>query len=119
MKIYYLNEALNEEELESIKEFLAEREGTKYIEVIDQIRIPTVLPTLDIDGYFRDDVRKLIDLVKKNLHKTGLLRDSGGQIVFVLGKDNFWNGIFQLAISEVTGFYPYIFNADIIMAINA
>ena len=108
MKIYYLDEPLNEEELESIKEFLTEREGNLYTEVIDQIRIPTVLPTPDIDGYYRDDIKKLIDHVKRNLVKTGFLRDSGQQIVFVLAKDNFWNGIFQLAISEVTGFYPYI-----------
>jgi len=108
MKIYYLDEPLNQGELESIQEFLVEREGIKYANIIEQIRIPAVLPAPDLDGKYRNDLRKLIDNVKNNFVRAGLIRDYGQQIVFVMSKDNFWNGIFQLAISEITGFYPYV-----------
>lgn len=89
MKIYYLGEPMNKKELEFVKEYLIDREGNTYIDIIDQIRIPTVLPTPDIDGFYRDDLRKFFNYVKRKLVKAGLEKDSGQQIVFVMAKDNF------------------------------
>ena len=108
MRIYYLDEPLSNGDLQFIKEFLEVREGKNALELIEQIRIPTLLKTPDLNGKYKDDIRDLIELSKKILIKSNLLKDYGKQIVWVIPKDNFWSGIFQMAISEITGYHPYV-----------
>jgi len=47
MKIYYLDEPLNEEELTFVKEAISEREGLRAIQAIEKHRIPALLPSRD------------------------------------------------------------------------
>jgi hypothetical protein len=108
MKIYYLDEPLNHQELVLIIEALNEREGNQFTKVIEQIHIPTLLPVPDTNGKYHDDIRKLIDYAKRILIKRGIHKDYGHQVILVLTKEFFWDGIFQLAISEITGFHPYV-----------
>ena len=108
MRIYYMDEPLNKEEWQSIKNFLAERDGVNSIKAVEQIRVPMVLPIPGTNGKFKEDITERINLIKNNLLKAGLRRDQGSQIVWVLPRDLDWGSIFQMAIYEITGFFPYI-----------
>lgn len=108
MRIYYLDKPLNEEELKFVKQALCEREGLQSIQVVEQIRVPTVLPIPGKEKVFEEDVAQRTRLAMKNLFRAGLKKDIGSQVTRVMPKETHWGAVFELAIYEVTGFAPYV-----------
>lgn len=109
MKVYYLDESLDKEELEFVKSSLVQREGLLSIQEIEQIRIPTILPTPQENGSFSETIEEQTQLLEKNLLKVGINESYGTQVVWVMPKETHWGVKFQLAISNLTGCFPYVF----------
>jgi hypothetical protein len=108
MRIYYLDLPLTDDELSIVKELLDQEESPEIVGELEQIRVPYVLPTPDRDGKWKTgDTTAHVEHVKKNLMKSGVLKDSGRQIAFVVPEQIYWGSVIQLAIYEMTGFYPY------------
>jgi len=108
MRIYYLDEPLNEEELNFAKDALCQKKGLKSIQSIEQIRVPTILPTPGKKGIFEEDVEDRTQLAMNNLIRAGINNDIGTQTTWIMPKETHWGTIFQLAIYEITGFAPYV-----------
>lgn len=108
MRIYYLDEPLDEEEIEFVKQALCQREGLQSIQHIDQIRVPTVLPIPAQKGVFEKDVEGRTQIAINSLSRAGINNDIGSQVTWVMPKNTHWGCVFQLAIWEVTGFAPYV-----------
>ena len=108
MRIYYIDEALNEEELNFVKESIANRESLKSIQSIEQIRVPCILPPFNKNGQLCQNIEKQIELIKKNLINSGINSDQGAQVIWVMPKETHLGVKFQMAIMELTGFAPYV-----------
>jgi hypothetical protein len=108
MRVYYLDEPLSKQELGVLKKALVQLEGLKSIQSIEQVRVPDVLPTPGKDGLFEEDLFQLAHSAKKNLFRARLERDAGIQVTWVVPEDTHWGVIFQQAMYEITGFFPYI-----------
>ena len=108
MKIYYLDEKLSQEELEFIKKSMVDFEDLRSIQDIKQIKISSLLPAPDKNGTLTHTPEELINIAVKNLIKSGIEKENGAQIVWVMPKEIHWNGIFQMAIMNITGFSPYM-----------
>jgi len=108
MRIYYLDEALNNEELTFVKDAIVQREGLGAIQSLEQVRIPTVLPTPSIEGQFQESIEEQIYMLYKNLKNAGIEKDVDKQITFVMPKEAHWGVKIQMAIVELTGFAPYV-----------
>lgn len=109
LNCYYLDEPLTPEERKFAEETLIGANSyyaTGATSLVEK-RVPNLLPVLDENSSFSDDVTARIQLVKKNLRKAGIRSDGGKQVVFVMPKDIGWSGVFQMAIHEETGFSPY------------
>lgn len=107
MTIYYLDEPLNDEELAFVRESLAEREGLRAIQDLEQVRVPMVLP-MPRDGKLEESIEVQTQRLQQNLMHSGLSHGVGGQIVWVMPRETHWGVKFQLAIADLTGFYPYV-----------
>lgn len=105
MRIYYLDSELSPEDMIFLKESIASREGIGWIQKIEQIRVPSVLPSdLDLKNI---SLEKQLELVRNSLVKSGIEVDIGKQIIWVMPKDTHWGMKFQMAILEITGIGPY------------
>ena len=104
--VYYLDEPLNDEDIEFVIESLVAREGTSADSKIVQNRVANVLPA-HIDGALREPTSD-IELLKKHLVRAGLRKDAGKQVVWVMPRDIAWGARFLLSMFEITGFYPYV-----------
>jgi hypothetical protein len=107
VKIYYLDEPLNDEELAFVRESLASREGLSSIQDLEQIRVPMVLPAAQ-GGRLDESIEAQTQRLQQNLKNSGLSPEVGGQIVWVMPRETHWGAKFQLAIADLTGFYPYV-----------
>ncbi len=99
MRVYYLDRALNDEEVTFFSEALET--------AVEQIQIPHVLPAPHLDG--GHPVRAILDheTVVKHLRKAGISQDSGKQVGLVIPNDDHWHAAFNKAICLETGYYPY------------
>lgn len=107
MRIYYIDEPLNNSDLVLLKEAISSRDGLRALQKIEQIKIPCVLP-MDSD-LSNMDTRKVLELIKGNLLNAGVGNDCGIQVVFVMPQTTHWGVKFQMAIMELTGIGPYTF----------
>lgn len=106
---YYLDDPLSSEEREFAEESLL-GEGARFYTGATSLvekRIPNILPVPGKDGLFSSDPTTHVQLIKGNLRKAGIRGDSGKQVLLVLPKELAWAAIFQMAIYEETGYYPY------------
>lgn len=108
LRIYYLDEPLDNDELEFLKEVMCEWETFKTIQEIEQIRVPAVFPTRNTEGMYDGSIGDNIELVKNNLLKAGIADDIGTQVVLVQPKELFWGASCTTAIGDITGFLPYV-----------
>ncbi|UCG64428.1 MAG: hypothetical protein JSW12_17645 [Deltaproteobacteria bacterium] len=99
---------MDKNELEFVKQALAKREGLQYIQIIEHIRVPTVLPTPGKKGVFEEEVVERMQVAVNSLVRVGIKNDVGSQVTWVMPKETHWGVVFQLAIYEVTGFAPYL-----------
>lgn len=104
MRIYYLDEALADRELEQLRVAVC-NPATET--PLDQVRVPCVLPATQDPADAHDSTdRHLYQLAIRYLRRAGLDRDFGHQVGWVLPRDTRWRGIFQAAIERVTGYLP-------------
>lgn len=107
MRVFYLDEPLDEEDLELLIRAATERGGVPH--PIEQIKLATVLPTPDsTTGLFTEPPEGREALVGQQLERAGLAQDKGLQVGWVMPKDPSWGAIFQLAIHRITGVYPMV-----------
>ena len=112
--VYYLDEPLSDDDREFIIASLVERDGIADDSVIEETRVPNVLPA---DDSVPRDSGADTDLLKNHLIRAGLRKHAGQQIVWVMPKSTAWGVRFQFSIFEITGYYPYVlqrwsFNED-------
>ena len=110
LSCYYLDEPLNEEELQFVGQILL-GPWAKFktgADTLTQKRVPLVLPAPDAHGRYPDTREQRAERVRRNLRKAGIRADNGRQIVWVTPHDHEWDAIFQFAIREETGFAPYL-----------
>lgn len=108
MNIYYLDERLTQEELTFLKSILKKRHGGLSFQDIEQIRIPSVLPAPEVGGTFKMGIVQRVRYAKKNLMRTNIEKDAGSPVIWVLPREPHWGTVFQLAIQEITGCFPFI-----------
>jgi len=109
LSCYYLDEPLSPDEREFAEETLLgldARFRTGALE-FEERRIPNVLPVPGKEGLFSKELTEHLATIKKNLRKAGIRGDGGVQVLFVLPQSLQWGSLFQMAIYEETGFYPY------------
>ncbi|MCH8976461.1 MAG: hypothetical protein IH909_02420 [Proteobacteria bacterium] len=87
MNVYYLDEPLDDEDIEFLIEILCEWESLKIIQEINQIRVPSVFPNINKNGKYDEDIGERIELIKNNLFKAGIEKDIGTQITWIHPKD--------------------------------
>lgn len=109
-RIYYLDEQLGDHELHevlsAVRSFVAK---PVPVESAEQVRVPGVLPLPDKDGLFKEGGAEThTTIVRRNLINAGIHNDRGKQVVWVMPKQAYWGNIFQMAIFEETGFFPYM-----------
>jgi len=110
MRIYYLDEPLNDEEVVFVTKSVLEKDYTELssVKLFEQIRVPGVWPAPNAKGLYEGTgPEPHINLVRNNLQKAGISRDIGKQVVWVMPKVTYWGVIFQMAIFEETGLHPY------------
>lgn len=100
MRVYYLQRALNDEEVTFVSEALET--------AVEQIQIPHVLPAPHPDGGYPG--RAILDheTVVKHLKKAGINHDAGRQVGLVIPDDDHWYVAFNKGIYIATGYYPYL-----------
>ncbi len=108
MNVYYLDDPLNEEDVEFLIETLCERENLKSVQEINQIRVLFVLPPSNERSSFSEELARKVELLKNNLVKSGIEKDIGTQVAWIQPKDLHWGTIIQTSIFEITGYHPYI-----------
>ncbi|QEM69106.1 hypothetical protein FO488_13670 [Geobacter sp. FeAm09] len=111
MRIYYLDEPLSNDELTFVTKSVLEKDFSELVSVklFEQIRVPGVWPAPNTNGKYKEtSPEPHIALVRKNIQKAGIFRDVGKQVVWVMPKATYWGAIFQMAIFEETGYYPYV-----------
>ncbi len=94
LRVYYVESALSDSELAEVAELMHQP--------VEQVRIPYVLPVVDADRPPDDE------LVLTHLRRSGILRDSGHQVLFVAARDLHWNEAFTHGIERLTGSLPYL-----------
>ena len=107
---YYLDEPLDEAELQFVRQALIGpwarfRTGAAAVE---QKRVLAVLPLPQADGTYAEDREQRAERIRANLRHAGIRADAGRQVVWVMPRDPEWDAIFQFAIREETGFGPYV-----------
>jgi len=108
LNVYYLDEPLDDEDIEFLIEILCEWESLKIIQEINQIRVPSVFPNINKNGKYDEDIGERIELIKNNLFKAGIEKDIGTQITWIHPKDLQWGAAFTTAIGDITGYLPYV-----------
>ncbi len=108
MNIYYLDYALNEAELGFIKTTLKKRHGGLCFDDIRQIRVPAVLPAPREDGSYDENIIERLRIARRNLLRTDIEKQAGSPVIWVMPKGAHWGTVFQLAIQELTGYFPFI-----------
>ncbi len=107
LSCYYLDEPLTPEELAFARDTMLGPHAsfpTGAASIVER-RIPHILPaSAGSDAAFSAEA---IDAAKKSLRKSGIAQDAQRQVLFVVPKDLHWAGVFQMAIFQETGFYPY------------
>lgn len=110
LSCYYLDEPLNDEELQFAQQTLLgpwAKFKTKA-KSIEQKRVPLVLPVPDEQGIYAEDREQRAERVRKNLRHAGIRNDNNHQVIWVMPRDTEWDAIFQFAIREETGFAPFV-----------
>lgn len=109
LSCYYLDEPLSPEEREFAEELLLGKDSRFHTgaTTLTEKRIPNILPVPGKEGFFSSEPSTHIQLIKGNLRKAGIRADGGKQVLLVLPKELSWATIFQMAIYEETGYYPY------------
>ena len=109
LSCYYLDEPLSPEEREFAEESLLGQDARFHTgtTALVEKRIPNILPVPGKEGLFSSDPTAHVQLIKGNLRKAGIRADGGKQVLLVLPKEPAWAAIFQMAIYEETGYYPY------------
>lgn len=107
---YYLDEPLNEAELDFVKQALVGpwakfKTGAADIQ---QKRVPAVLPAPNEHGVYAESREQRAERVRANLRHAGIRASNGRQVVWVMARDVEWDAIFQFAIREETGYAPYV-----------
>lgn len=105
MRIYYFDTPLDADELSFVAMELAEKEGLRSIQELEQIRIPSVFPIVETEHDMKVDER--IRLMGRNLKNAGMDRDAGGHVVIVMPEEFHWGGIALMAVRGITGMPPY------------
>ncbi len=110
LSCYYLDEALDEDELSFVTQALIGswskfRTGASDIQ---QKRVPAVLPLPDRDGIYEQSREERAEGVRANLRHAGVRADNGRQVIWVAPRDSECDAIFQFAIREETGFAPFV-----------
>ncbi len=109
LSCYYLDEPLSPEEREFSEESLLgknSRFGTGATALVEK-RIPNVLPVPGKNGLLSSEPAAHVQLIKANLRRAGIRGDGGKKVLLVIPKELSWGIIFQMAIYEETGYYPY------------
>ncbi len=109
VRCYYLDQPLSRAELSSVRETVAYRESVEADEIeLKQVQVPSVWPAMSPGQYNEPrESERHTQLVRRNLQNAGIRQDVGRQVVWVMPKETYWGVVFQLAIFEETGFYPY------------
>ena len=108
MNIYYLDQALDAEELEFIKSTLKKRHGGLSFSDIRQVRVPAVLPAPTEDGSYEENIIERLRIARRNLLRTDIEKQAGAPVIWIMPKGAHWGTVFQLAIQELTGYFPFI-----------
>lgn len=108
MNIYYIDQALTEDELQFIKDTLKKRHAGLSFQDIQQIRVPFVLPTPAEDGSYQENILQRMRIARRNLLRTPVESDAGAPVIWVMPRQPHWGTVFQLAIQELTGYFPFI-----------
>ena len=110
LSCYYLDEALNDEELRFVTQTLIGpwarfKTGASALQIR---RVPLVLPTPNANGLHAHDREHRAQCVRNNLRHAGIRADCGRQVVWVMPRDADWDAVFQFAIHAETGFGPFV-----------
>ena len=110
LSCYYLDEPLNDVELQFVARVLI-GPWAKFkpgATAILQKRVPQVLPAPGEDGTYSESREQRAERVRPNLQHAGVRADNGRQVVWVMPRDTAWDAIFQFAIREETGLAPFV-----------
>lgn len=109
LSCYYLDEPLNDEELQFVERTLLGAWATfpTGATTLIQKRVPAVLPTPNANGEYANSREYRAAQVRGNLRHASILKDAGKQVVWLMPRDNEWDAIFQFAIREETGWGPF------------
>lgn len=110
LSCYYLDEALNDEELDFVGKTLLGpwarfKTGANQLE---QKRVPFVVPAPDDHGQYELDRKQRARRIAANLRHAGIASDRQRRVVWVMPHDISWDAIFQYAIRHETGFGPFV-----------
>lgn len=105
MRLYYVDEPLNAQDLAFASNALIELGGSA---VTEQVRIPYVFPTDAASGTFEQMMRRHIRLVRRHLANAGIAIDRGTKIAFVAPKNIHWYSVLIEAFRAETGAYPFL-----------
>ncbi len=110
LSCYYLDEALDAEELDFVGRTLLgpwARFKTGRNE-LKQLRVPFVMPAPDVHGQYDFSREQRAERIAANLRHAGILADQGRRVVWVMPRDMNWDAIFQYAIRRATGQGPFV-----------
>jgi len=110
LSCYYLDQALDEEELAFVARTLTGpwarfKTGARELR---QVRVPAVLPLPDEHGVYAESPEERASHVCLHLRHAGIRADAGKRVVWVTPQDADWDAVFQFAIRQETGFAPYV-----------
>ncbi|KRB94180.1 hypothetical protein [Noviherbaspirillum sp. Root189] len=110
LSCYYLDEPLDEPELQFVGQVLIGpwARFPSRASALTQKRVPAVLPLPDGNGGYAQSREERAEGVRANLRHAGIRADNGRQVVWVMPRDSDWDAIFQFAIREETGFAPFV-----------
>lgn len=105
MRVYYIEEPLNAEDLDFASNTLIAFGGSV---VTEQIRIPHVFPIDAASGTFEQTMKRHIRLVRRHLANAGIAADRGAKTAFVAPRDMHWYSVLIEAFRAETGAYPFL-----------
>ena len=105
---YYLDEPLSNTDVASLIAALPARAWQSAAKgILEQHRVPMVLPLPDAAGRFSQTPVQRTEQVCANLRAAGIAAHQGRQVVWVVPQDLQWSAVFTLSIQMETGYLPY------------